>query len=102
MELGFRGAEGVLDATVSDEALMISGDLSIVDVSMVVQYDIKDMVQFLFRVNDPGEVTAGRNIPAGRPETRPGRGDSCAAANVRRWGGRRSPCRSCARYGGRR
>lgn len=70
MELGFRGAEGVLDSTVSDEALMISGDLSIVDVSMVVQYDIKDMVAFLFRVNDPGEVTAGRNIPAGQPDGR--------------------------------
>jgi membrane protease subunit HflK len=70
MELGFRGAEGVADSTVPDEALMISGDLSIVDVSMVVQYDIKDLVQFLFRVNDPGEVTAGRNIPEGQPDGR--------------------------------
>ena len=70
MELGFRAAEGVAQSPVPDEALMISGDLNIVDVRMVVQYDIKDMIQFLFRVNDPGEVTAGRNIVAGQPDGR--------------------------------
>ena len=70
MELGFSVAEGVAHSTVPDEALMISGDLNIVDVRMVVQYDYKDLIQFLFRVNDPGEVTASRNIPAGQPDGR--------------------------------
>lgn len=68
MELGFRSAEGVPDASVPVEALMISGDLNIIDVRMVVQYDIEDLVDFLFRVNDPGEAV--RNIPAGQPDGR--------------------------------
>jgi membrane protease subunit HflK len=68
MELGFRGAEGVVDATVPVEALMISGDLNIVDVRMVVQYNIRDLTAFLFRVNDPGE--GARNIAAGQPDGR--------------------------------
>ena len=68
MELGFRGAEGVVDAAVPVEALMISGDLNIVDVRMVVQYNIKDLTAFLFRVNDPGESV--RDIPGGQPDGR--------------------------------
>ena len=56
MELGFRGQEGVAPVPVPDEALMISGDLNIVDVRMVVQYDFKNLVDFLFRVDDPGGV----------------------------------------------
>ena len=47
---------------------MISGDLNIVDVQMVVQYNIKSLSAFLFRVDDPGEET--RNIPQGRPDGR--------------------------------
>jgi membrane protease subunit HflK len=71
MELGFRSAEGVADAPVPVESLMISGDLNIVDVRMVVQYDIKDLVDFLFRVNDPGEQAGpSRNIPLGQPDGR--------------------------------
>jgi membrane protease subunit HflK len=70
MELGFRSGadQGVADVQVPVEGLMISGDLNIVDVQMVVQYDIKDLVGFLFRVNDPGEDARG--IPAGNPEGR--------------------------------
>ena len=70
MELGFRSGadQGVADAQVPVEGLMISGDLNIVDVQMVVQYDIKDLVGFLFRVNDPGEDARG--IPPGNPEGR--------------------------------
>ena len=65
MELGFRtgSAEGV-----TVEGLMISGDLNIVDVQMVVQYDIKDLAGFLFQVDDPGEVD--RDILAGQPDGR--------------------------------
>jgi len=68
MELGFRGGAGVADATVPDEALMISGDLNIVDVRMVVQYDVQNLTSFLFAVNDPGE--ASRDIPPGQPDGR--------------------------------
>ena len=70
MELGFRSGadQGVADAQVPVEGLMISGDLNIVDVQMVVQYDIKDLVGFLFRVNDPGEDARG--ILPGNPEGR--------------------------------
>ena len=50
---------------------MISGDLNIIDVQMVVQYDIKDLNDFLFRVDDPGEDAGPqRTIPAGRPDGR--------------------------------
>ena len=47
---------------------MISGDLNIVDVQMVVQYNIKDLNAFLFNVDDPGEET--RAIARGRPDGR--------------------------------
>jgi HflK protein len=48
---------------------MISGDLNIIDVQLVVQYDIKDLNSFLFRVNDPGEDAGPqRQIEAGRPD----------------------------------
>ena len=71
MELGFRGLEGVAPAPVLDESLMISGDLNIVDVRVVVQYDINNLVDFLFRVDDPGESAgAERNIPLGQPDGR--------------------------------
>ena len=68
MQLGFRGQQGVADAAVPVEALMISGDLNIVDVRMVVQYNIKNIIDFLFRVSDPGEVV--RDIPPGDPDGR--------------------------------
>lgn len=72
MELGFRRSDnGGPDAPVPVEAQMISGDLNIIDVQMVVQYNIKDLNRYLFRVDDPGEdAGTQRNIPAGRPDGR--------------------------------
>ena len=49
LELGLRGATPVLL-----ESLMITGDENIVDVQLLVQWDIRDVEQFLFRVSDPG------------------------------------------------
>jgi len=71
VELGFRSGEGVADTPVPIEAQMISGDLNIIDVQLVVQYDIKNLTHFLFNVDDPGE-NAGpqRNIQPGRPDGR--------------------------------
>ena len=71
LELGFRSGEGEILTSVPVEAQMISGDLNIIDVQMAVQYDIKNINNYLFRVDDPGE-DAGlqRNIPAGRPDGR--------------------------------
>ena len=68
LELGFRSGDNVGDTPVLLEAEMISGDLNIVDVQMVVQYDIRNIVDFLFRVSDPGETDRG--IPAGNPDGR--------------------------------
>ena len=48
LELGLRGATPVLS-----ESLMITGDENIVDAQLLVQYDIKNVEQFLFRVVDP-------------------------------------------------
>ena len=71
MELGFRSGEGGALTPVAVEAQMISGDLNIIDVQMVVQYNVKDLNNFLFRVFDPGENDgAQRDIPAGRPDGR--------------------------------
>ena len=69
LELGFRSGVDVADQPFPDEAQMISGDLNIIDVQLVVQYDIKDLNSFLFRVNDPGEDAGPqRQIAAGRPD----------------------------------
>lgn len=71
MELGFRSGEAGAIAPVPVEAQMISGDLNIIDVQMVVQYNIKNLNDFLFRVDDPGENDgAHRDIPAGHPDGR--------------------------------
>ncbi len=71
LELGFRGGDGVADTPVPVEAQMISGDLNIIDVQMVVQYDIKNLSSYLFKVDDPGEdAGTRRNIPPGRPDGR--------------------------------
>jgi membrane protease subunit HflK len=70
MELGFRGTDTGAISAFPDEALMISGDLNIVDVAMVVQYNIKDLNSFLFRVDDPGEETPGRSVLPGEPDGR--------------------------------
>ena len=52
MELGFRGT-----APVPIESLMITGDENIVDTQLLVQYDVKDIELFLFRVIDPAGQT---------------------------------------------
>lgn len=70
MELGFRGTDTGAISTFPDEALMISGDLNIVDVAMVVQYNISSLTEFLFNVDDPGELTPNRTIAPGRPDGR--------------------------------
>jgi len=71
VELGFRSGEGVADTPVPIEAQMISGDLNIIDVQLVVQYDIKNLTHFLFNVDDPGEDAGPqRNIQPGRPDGR--------------------------------
>ena len=68
MELGFFTAETGASSDTPVEALMITGDLNIVNVQMVVQYQISDLESFLFRVDDPGEVL--RAIDQGNPEGR--------------------------------
>ena len=65
MELGFRSTEGAA-VRKPVEALMISGDLNIVDVQLVVQYDIRSLSDYLFRVDDPGE--SDRGVGVGRPD----------------------------------
>jgi len=66
LELGFLTSARGATTDVPGEALMITGDLNIVNVHMVIQYRIKDLEAFLFRVGDPGE--ARRGIPPGDPE----------------------------------
>ena len=68
MELGFRSNDAAVNTPFLEEALMISGDLNIVDVQMVVQYRINNLNDFLFNVDDPGETT--RLIPEGQPDGR--------------------------------
>ncbi len=71
MELGFRSGEGGALTSVPIEAQMISGDLNIIDLQMVVQYNINNLNDYLFRVFDPGENDgAQRDIPSGRPDGR--------------------------------
>ena len=72
MELGFSEAVGVSSQVLLEEAQMIAGDLNVVDVPLVVQYRIKDLEGFLFKVADPGErIPPGtRDIVEGRPEGR--------------------------------
>jgi modulator of FtsH protease HflK len=66
MELGFRSNDAAAATPIPTEALMITGDLNIVDVQMVVQYNIKSLNGFLFRIDDPGDESRG--IPEGRPD----------------------------------
>ena len=70
MELGFRsGAEGFSVAqAVPVESMMITGDENIVDVQVVIQYRIGSLQNFLFEVDDPGDVDRG--VPAGSPAGR--------------------------------
>ena len=49
-----------------DEALMLTGDQNIVDVWLVVQYRIRDMVDYLFRVDEPEILMKGASEAAVR------------------------------------
>ena len=70
LELGFRsGADGFTVAqSVTNESLMITGDVNIVDVQAVVQYRISNLPDFLFQVDDPGDPDRG--IAPGNPDGR--------------------------------
>lgn len=70
LELGFRsgGGGGAPPVQVPVEAQMITGDENIVDVGAVIQYRITDIGNYLFRVDDPGELD--RNVADGRPDGR--------------------------------
>lgn len=71
MELGFRTEGNVSSSVLREEAQMIAGDLNIVDVPLVVQYRIKDLQNFLFKVSDPGEFgRTGGDVNPDRPEGR--------------------------------
>ncbi len=52
LELGFRG-----NNPIPIESLMITGDENIVDAQLLVQYDIKNLEQFLYKVIDPSGKT---------------------------------------------
>lgn len=65
MELGFRSDP---NRDVPVESVMITGDLNIVDATLVVQYNISDLEKFLFRVDDPGDPD--RDPTEGRPDGR--------------------------------
>ena len=74
MKLGFA-EEGrtISPAVLLQEAQMIAGDLNLVDVPLVVQYRIKNLQNFLFKVADPGETIVTRgdtDIAPDRPEGR--------------------------------
>jgi len=70
LELGFRSGAGGVSAVQPFplEAQMITGDTNIVDVQAVVQYRITNLRDFLFNVDDPGEID--RAVAPGRPEGR--------------------------------
>ena len=52
LEVGVRGGTPVLS-----ESLMITGDENIVDAQLLVQYNVKDIGDFLFKVVDPAGIT---------------------------------------------
>ena len=57
-EFGFRTMQSGIKTSYSqrnynDESIMLTGDLNILDVRWVVQYQIKDPVKFLFATRDP-------------------------------------------------
>ena len=65
LEFGFRSTNGAQQSEyskdgVSDESLMLTGDLNLADVEWVVQYRINDAYNYLFKVRDPESTL--RNI----------------------------------------
>jgi len=65
-EFGFRTVDAekrteyAKRADMTEESLMLTGDLNVIDVEWVVQYRITDPVKFLFKVRDP--VDAIRDV----------------------------------------
>jgi membrane protease subunit HflK len=59
-EIGFRSGANQGDAgqRVLQEALMLTKDENIVEVGLLVQYQVKDPVAYVFYVNDPDSVLA--------------------------------------------
>jgi len=60
-EFGFRTLEAGINTKYStksydDEAIMLTGDLNVLDVSWIVQFKVKDPVGFLFNVRNPRET----------------------------------------------
>ena len=53
IEIGFRTGKNGQYRTVERESLMLTGDENIVDAEMIVQYKIKDPVQYLFNIVQP-------------------------------------------------
>jgi len=59
VEIGFRTRDPGPPASyfqVPDEALMLTGNLNIIDIGMIVQFKIRDAVQYLFNVRDVEET----------------------------------------------
>lgn len=60
-EFGFRTLKAGVNTqysskSYSDESLMLTGDLNVLDVSWIVQFTIKDPVKLLFNIKDPRET----------------------------------------------
>ena len=53
IEIGFRTLNNGQYRTVEKESLMLTGDENIVDAEMIVQYKIKDPVDYLFKIVEP-------------------------------------------------
>ena len=53
IEIGFRSMKNGQYRTVEKESLMLTGDENIVDAEMIVQYKIKDPVNYLFKIVGP-------------------------------------------------
>ena len=53
IEIGFRTLKNGQYRTVEKESLMLTGDENIVDAEMIVQYKIKDPVDYLFKIVEP-------------------------------------------------
>ncbi len=53
IEIGFRSLKNGQYRTVEKESLMLTGDENIVDAEMIVQYKIKDPVEYLFKIVAP-------------------------------------------------
>lgn len=53
IEIGYRSSPSARTASVPSEALMLTRDENIVDVSLAIQYQIKDASDYLFNVENP-------------------------------------------------